>query len=376
MASVKKRTLKIVVSLFLLTAFVVLMFEVVHWYAHVYAGDARVQTELTKISSRVDGTIDRILVKEGDRVLAGALLIQLVDEDIKLNVDAAKADMALERAQRATLLSEKNAFEIGLQSRLQTRRRQIEASEVEYRAAQERLRLAEVDLQRVKVLSSKALTSKKALAEEQDKLLIQQGEVARLLAQIHIARSELDQVNASLKQVDVIEDRIKVSDITTAKLATTIQREEVSLSFRHIRSPIDAVIDRAYKHKGEYVEEGERILVLHDERLFWVEAFVDEDQIRYVEVGQAVQIHLPAYPFDEFVGKVVRIGSATTNELGIGAATSGQFGRPAQRVPIQVTIDNPPANLAPGMLAKVNVQIYPTFKAWSVFDLMKRNAWK
>ena len=376
MASVKKRTLKIVVGLFLLTAFVVMVFEVVHWYAHVYAGDARVQTELTKISSRVDGTIDRILVKEGDRVLAGDLLIQLVDEDIKLNVDAAKADMALERAQRATLVSEKNAFEIGLQSRLQTRRRQIEASEVEYRAAQERLRLAEVDLQRVKVLSSKALTSKKALAEEQDKLLIQQGEVARLLAQIHIARSELDQVNASLKQVDVIEDRIKVSDITTAKLATTIQREEVSLSFRHIRSPIDAVIDRAYKHKGEYVEEGERILVLHDERLFWVEAFVNEDQIRYVEVGQTVQIHLPAYPFDEFVGKVVRIGSATTNELGIGTASSGQFGRPAQRVPIQVTIDNPPANLAPGMLAKVNVQIYRTFKPWSVFDLMKRNAWK
>jgi len=120
------------------------------------------------------------------------------------------------------------------------------------------------------------------------------------------------------------------------------------------------------------VEEGERILILHNEQLFWVEAFVDEDQIRYVEVGQTVLIDLPAYPFDEFFGKVLRIGSATTMELGIDTASGGQFGRPAQRVPIQVSIENPPAHLAPGMLAKVNVQIYDQFKPWSVFDLLKR----
>jgi membrane fusion protein (multidrug efflux system) len=347
-------------------------FEVVHWFAHVYSGNARVQTDLTKLSSRVDGTIDRILVEEGDRVKAGQLLIILVDEDVSLKVTAAKADMALEIAQRTRLVSEKRALQLELQSRLQTRRKQIEASNVEYGAAQNRLGLATSDLQRVKVLFNKQLTSKKALAEEQDKVLIQQGEASRLFAKIQIAKSELDQVIATLKQVDVIEDRIKVSDITTAKLATTIKREEVSLSFRHIRSPIDAVVDRAYKHKGEYVEEGERILVLHDEQLFWVEAFIDEDQIRYVEAGQTALIHLPAYPFDEFFGKVLRIGSATTSELGIDTANGGQFGRPAQRVPIKVSLDNPPAHLAPGMLAKINVQIYDTFKPRSVFDLLKR----
>jgi len=376
MATANKTTLKIVVGLFLVSALSVLAFEVVHWFAHVYSSDARVQTELTKISSRVDGTIDQILIEEGDHVTAGQLLITLADQDIRLNVEAAKTDRALEKAQRARLVSEKRAVELELQSRLQTRRKQIEASEVEYRAAQDRLGLAKSDLKRVKVLFNKHLASKKALAEEQDKVLIQQGEASRLLAQIQIARSELDQVTATLKQVDVIEDRIKVSDITTARLTTTIQREEVSLGFRHIRSPIDAVVDRTYKYKGEYVEEGERILVLHDEKLFWVEAFIDESQIRYVEVGQTVLIHLPAYPFDEFFGKVLRIGSATTIELGIDTVNSGQFGRPAQRVPIRVSIDNPPAHLAPRMLAKVNVQIYDAFKPRSVFDLLKRRSSK
>lgn len=372
MASVKRTTLKVIACLFLLSAALVMGYEVVHWFAHVYSGNARVQTELTKLSSRVDGTIDRILVDEGDHVKAGQLLIMLVDQDIRLNVEAAKADMALEKAQRARLVSGKVAFELELQSRLQTRRKQIEASDVEYRAAQQRLGLAKSDLERVKVLFNKQLASTKALAEEQDKVLIQQGEASRLLAKIQIAKSELDQVTATLKQVDVIEDRIKVSDITTEKLATTIEREEVSLSFRHIRSPIDAVVDRTYKHKGEYVEEGERILVLHDEQLFWVEAFIDEDQIRYVEIGQTALIHLPAYPFDDFFGKVLRIGSATAIELGIDTASAGQFGRQAQRVPIRVSIDNPPAHLAPGMIAKVNVQIYDAFKPRSVFDVLKQ----
>ena len=68
---------------------------------------ARVQTELTKISSRVDGTVDRILVKEGDRVKAGQMLIRLVDEDITLNIDALRADIALEEARRKRLVSEK-----------------------------------------------------------------------------------------------------------------------------------------------------------------------------------------------------------------------------------------------------------------------------
>ena len=374
MASRTKKLLKILIGAFFLTAVMVMIYEMVHWFTHVYSGDARVQTELTKISSRVNGTIGRILIKEGDYVKAGQLLITLVDEDIKLNVESAKADLALEQAQRARLVSEQQAFELELQSRLITRRKQIEASEVEYRATQDRLGLAMGDLERVKVLFDKSLTSKKALAAEQDKVLIQKGEASRLFAKIQIAKSELDEVTATLKQVDVIEGRIKVSDITAAKLRTTIAREEVSLSFRRLRSPLDGVIDRVYKHKGEYVEEGETILVLHDQQLFWVEAFIEEDQIRHIQVGQRVVIHLPAYPFEDFHGKVSQIGSATTVELGIDNSNGGQFGRPMQRVPIRVVIENPPTHLAPGMLAKVNVQIYDSFKPRSIFHIFKSPA--
>ena len=110
-----------------------------------------------------------------------------------------------------------------------------------------------------------------------------------------------------------------------------MQSEQVALEFRHIRSPIDAIIDRVYKHKGEYVEEGERILVLHDESLLWLEASIDENEIRHVAVGQPVRVHLHSRPYLEYAGRVSQIGSATIAELGISQETGRQFGRPAER---------------------------------------------
>ena len=350
-----------------------LAYETAHWFTHVYESSARVQTELTKISSRVDGTVAKILVKEGNRVKAGQALLELVDEDIRLNIEALKADLALEEARRQRLISERAAFEVELESKLATRRKQIEATAVEHRATLDRLRLAQADLKRVRTLFNKDLASGKALAAEQDKVLILEGDASRLVARIEIARSELNQVAATRKQLAVIGDKIRISEITTDKIQKTIEREEVSLAFRHIKSPIDGMVDRIYKYVGEYVEEGERILILHDENVFWVEAFVTEDQIRHIRAGQSVAIHFEAYPFDEYLGEVAAIGSATTEQMGISNGKHAQFGRAAERVPIKVSIKHPPTNLTPGTLAKINVRIYDSVQLRSAFDVLKSN---
>ena len=52
-------------------------------------------------------------------------------------------------ARRERLVSEKRAFELELESRLATRRKQIDAAEVEHRAIIDRLRLVESDLDAV-----------------------------------------------------------------------------------------------------------------------------------------------------------------------------------------------------------------------------------
>ena len=41
-------------------------YEFFHWMTHVYEFDARIKSDLTRVSSKVDGTIEKILFKEGD----------------------------------------------------------------------------------------------------------------------------------------------------------------------------------------------------------------------------------------------------------------------------------------------------------------------
>ena len=360
-----KQTLKVVIGGVLVGAAVLASYEIFYWFTHVYENDARVQTELTKISSQVNGKIDEVLVEEGSPVTEGQVLIHLVDADIRLGLEALKTDRALKQAERQRLISEKQAFEIELESKLSTQMQKIRAIELEFASIQARLELAEKNLARVKFLFGRELTSEEKYAAEQDKVLVFRGDAALTNANIAVARRQYDQLEATAKQVDVFLEKIKISDVQQARIKDDIRLQEVALSYRHIRSPIDGVIGRIHRYKGEYVEDGVNILILHDPDRFWVEAYVDESQIRHVRMGKAVLIDLDAYPFQDFYGEVQRIGNITTAEMGVVTRTSGsRFGGGVERVPVRITIDNPPPNLTPGMRANVNIRIYDTIKLW------------
>jgi membrane fusion protein (multidrug efflux system) len=357
MALNNKRPLRVLVLVLLLGALGLLGYEAFYWLTHVYESGARVQTELTRMSSRVDGSLERVLVAEGDRVRKGEKLIVVDDKDIRLRIDALRTDLELEEAKRDRLVSERRAFELELASKVATGQEQIRAREVKLRTVTERLRLAEKDLARLNVLFRKQLASEAQVASEQAKVLALRSEVSVSAADIDISRRELDQVRATEQQLAVIDDNIRISAVTTDKIKAMIAIEENRLAFRHIRSPIDGVVARVYKYPGEFVEEGETILILHDRGLFWLEAYIDENQIRHVRVDQHVIIEFDAYPFEEFSGRVRQIGSVTTLQMGISDGQGGQFGRAAERVPVQISIDDPPPVLTPGMRADINVEI-------------------
>ena len=63
---------------------------------------------------------------------------------------------------------------------------------------------------------------------------------------------------------------------------------------------------------------------------------------------------------------MTQIGRITTTEMGLGAKVNGtsRFGGATERVPVRISIDNPPPNLTPGMRADINVRIYDWLKLW------------
>ena len=361
-----KGKVKIALGIALIGALCVLAYEVFFWFTHVYESDARVQTDFTNISAQIDGKIQRIHVEEGSPVKAGQLLITLVHDDIDLNIESLQTDLALERAQRDSLESEKAAFEAELNSKLDTQRAKINTLETEYRTLHGRLELARKNLDRTDILFRKKLTPETKLTVEQDKVLELEGQASLLNGQIAVAHKELGQYDAEQKRLDVLRTKIRISDIKQNQIRDAIRKQKLELGYRLIKSPIDGVVARIHKFQGEYVEDGVDIMMLHNPKRFWVEAYVDESQIRHVKIGQAVRINFDAYPFEDYFGKVRRIGNITTAKMEGGGNTieSRRLGRTVERVPVRISIDQPPPYITPGMAADVNIRIYDNIRLW------------
>lgn len=363
--SALKAKVKPLIGLVLVGAFVLLSYEVFYWFTHVYENDARVQTEFTNISSRIDGKIEKIFVAEGEAVSKGQLIVTLEHDDIRLNIEALQTDLALEKGNRARLMIEREAFEDELRTKLATQEEKIRTLEIELSSVDDRLVLARKDLSRMNILVGKKLKPESLLIMEQDKTLILEGRASLLQGSISVARRELDQLKATRRKLEVIDNSIKVSFLQETKIQDEIKKQELLLKHRHVMSPIDGVVGKIHRYMGENVEDGDNILMLHDPKFYWIEAYVDENQIRHVRVGQEVLIDLDAYPFEDFYGQVRRIGSVTTRGADNGNTGRGRAGGTVERVPVRISIDNPPPNITPGMRGNVNIRIYENIRLWS-----------
>ena len=360
-----KKIVKATIFIAIFGAVAVAVYETFFWFTHVYENDARVETDLTQISSQVNGKLEKVFVSEGQSIKRGDSLVKLLDSDIRLTIKALRTDLDLKRAERLKLISEKIAYETELTSKLETQREKIKTIQMESTSIKDRLKLAKKNIKRVEFLFKRELIPEEKLNIEKDKFLLLKGDLAIKSTQITVAKKELLELKAKLRQIDVISENIKILDIEYARIKDTINLQKVELGYRRILAPIDGVIGRVHKFKGEYVEDGVNIITLHDPSQFWIEAYVDEGQIRHVRVGKQVLIDLEAFPFKEFFGVVTHIGNLTTAQTGLKTRTSGSsFGSGIERVPVRIKIQNPPKNLAPGMQASVNIRIYEGIKLW------------
>ena len=157
----------------------------------------------------------------------------------------------------------------------------------------------------------------------------------------------------------MIDAQIAALDHQVANLAAQLHQQHVDVEDRTIRSPVPAVIDRTFVLPGEYVPAGQRILMLHNPDEVWVEANIKETQVGQLKLGQKVDVAVDAYPGVTFIGRVARIGSATTARFALLPTPnpSGNFTKITQRVPVKIDIVNPPRPLKPGMMVEVEIDL-------------------
>ena len=349
----------IVVGLLLLAAVAYGGREVHLRLTHVYEYDARVTADIVTVSSRAEGWIVDLVVREGQRVEAGQTLVKIDDRAAKLRVDGLRAQIEGVRVERARLRAERKLDQNQADAAMRTRTSTIMVREKALAALQ-----ADLDFARLELDRSRTLFASKVVNERQ--LQMAQAAVTKFEIQILQLQAEHEQAEGSLGEARVGHDRLGVIDAQiealthqVAVLAAQMRQQQVDVEDRTIKSPIPAVIDRTFTLPGEYVAAGQRILMLHNPDEVWVEANIKETQVGKLKLGQTVRVSVDAYPNDTFVGRVARIGSATTARFALLPTPnpSGNFTKITQRVPVKIDIVQMPKPLTPGMMVEVDIDI-------------------
>jgi len=316
-------------------ALLVALFVAAAWGARHLGGGASKPVAVTgtieatqvDVSVKITGRILKRLVKEGDRVTRGQVLVRL--EDSELAADVRRQDAALRSAQATLRDLEKGA-----------RPQEIEDARAAVSSAEATRTMTEREYQRSDQLYTKNLIA----AQDVDRTR-QAYEVAK--AQERSARERLALLLAGSRP-----DQIDAARWQVTQAESALAQAQSRLREARVVSPIDGVVLRKNLEAGETANPGVPILTLVNPKDVWLRAYVPETEVGRLKIGDTAALRVDAFPNRVFTGRLIEIGSEAE-------FTPRNVQTKKERVTlvfrIKIQIDNPDGLLKPGLPADADV---------------------
>ncbi len=227
------------------------------------------------LSSKTVGQVTAVLVREGDAVRAGQVLVEVDDREAASQLLRAQA--GLQEAQQALAEAEQ----------------MIRASESARAAAEADKNLAASTFRRYEVLRERHSVSPQEFEEVQAKYQAKTAESDRAQELVNSMKSKREQVLARIEQ---------------AKAAIALAR--VSVGYGRVVAPYPGVITAKQVEVGALASPGTPLLTVEDNKNFRLEALVEESRLGKVRIGQNLQVIIDALGTKEWQGRVAEISPA------------------------------------------------------------------
>jgi membrane fusion protein, multidrug efflux system len=321
---------------------------------HETTDNAQLDAMITPVRNIVPGFVTDIKFGDNETVRKGDTLLMIDQADYKTRV--AFAEAALESAQ-AQLEVAKSGVNVA-RSNASASSYSSQAAKDNIVAAQARFTKNEKEIARLeKMLADGAATQ-------------QQFEVAK--AEYEASKGQLDmlkkQYEASSSQAAGAHSQAdgQASQINLAIAAVKLRESELKLAQTQLSNtvivaPFDGVISKRAVQIGQYLASGTPICSAVDQSHLWVTANFKETQIEDMRPGQAVDIHVDAFPSAKISGKLESFGGATGAKYSLLPPdnSTGNFVKITQRVPVRIAIVDSPRDMAgllmPGLSVTVDV---------------------
>lgn len=219
-------------------------------------------------------TIRNVLVREGQKVHKGQLLVQL---------DDAEARSQLARAQAQLKQAEAGSGDVQAQN-----------------AA------SQADLTKANLERNEAQRSLDALQRLKERGAASQAEVDAAQDRLNKANADISALQHRTGQQAVqVRDASAQATIANARAAVEAARQLISDS--NITAPFDGTIYQLNAKRGGFVNPGDLILQVADLSHMQVRAFVDEPEIGHLKIGQPVKIVWDALPGRTWDGQIATV---------------------------------------------------------------------
>jgi len=242
-------------------------------------------SEEIRVSSELSGRLHSVPVEEGDRVHKGQVLAQIENEDYIARVGAAEATVAQRQAELLRIVNG---------ARSQERR----AAEANVQAAKAVLETARREAERRRNLA--------------DRDMISRDEAERYQRVYQVAQAEFERASQefSLVDADAREEDRRRAEAAVATAQAQLAEARAYLEKTYIRSPLDGVVLRKFRHPGESVSTqfDSPIVTLADDSSLRVRLDVDETDVAHLHVGQHAFVTAEAFGTHRFTGHVIRVG--------------------------------------------------------------------
>jgi membrane fusion protein (multidrug efflux system) len=299
----------------------------------VTTDDAYVGAQKVLITPDISGKIEKVVVREGQRVNEGDTLFEIDPVPFRLALQQAQANLATAKTNYETLKSNIQIY--GQMGDL----------------AQQGVDLKRRDVDRKTSLVKSNFGSQLDLDNSTTGLVTASAQLELLKQQVSTAKNQLlGNPNLPLEEFP---------PYAMAKAA--LDQAQRNLDHTVLRAPMNGTATQVDSIQlGRFVAAGTPVFSIIDTSKPWVDANPKESDFTYVAVGQPVTVDVDAFPDHVFKGTIGSLSPGTGAQFAIlpPQNATGNFVKVVQRVPVRIYFDTHDAavqKLKAGMSSYVSI---------------------
>jgi membrane fusion protein (multidrug efflux system) len=281
---------------------------------YVTTDDAYVGAQKVLITPDISGKIEKVVVKEGQRVQAGDVLFEIDPVPFRLAVAQAKASLEQTRVTYDNLVANIKIYGQMLD------------------LAQQGIDLKQRDVERKQSLVKNNFGSQLDLDNASNALVTAGAQAQYIKQQLSNARTQL-----------LGNPELPLEEFPPyAQAKATLDQAERNLDHSVMRAPMAGIATQVDQIQlGRYVTAGTPVFSIIDVANPWVDANPKESDFTHVTVGQPVTLEVDAFPDHVFKGRIGSLSPGTGAQFAIlpPQNATGNFVKVVQRVPVRIYFD-------------------------------------